>query len=154
MKYTTSVEIDLPRDRVIEFFDSLDNYAAWQESLVGLQRLEGQEGQVGARTRLDHKMGIRQNSKVETVTRRELPERYTATYEAKGVWNEADNRFDEMQDGQTRWTMDTEFRCSGIMWLMTRLMPSMFKKQTQAVMEAFKVFAEAAPTGAVVKDGT
>jgi hypothetical protein len=154
MKYITSVEIDLPRDRTIELFDNLDHYAAWQESLVGLQRLEGQAGQVGATTRLDHKMGKREISMVETVTRRELPDRYTATYEAKGVWNEADNHFEERQDERTRWTMNTEFRCSGIMWLMTTLMPGMFKKQTQSTMEAFKAFAEAAPNDPVAEDET
>jgi uncharacterized membrane protein len=144
MKYITEVEIDLPRDRVIELFDDLDNYANWQESLVSMERIDGEAGQVGATTRLDHKMGKREVSMVETVTRRELPGRYTATYEAKGVWNEADNHFEALQDDRTRWTMNTEFRCSGIMWLMTTLMPGMFKKQTQATMEAFKTFAEAA----------
>ena len=87
-------------------------------------------------------MGNREINMIETVTRRELPDRFTATYEAKGVWNEAYNYFSESDENQTTWKMETEFRCSGLMWVMTNLMPGMFKKQTQATMEAFKAFAE------------
>ena len=143
MKYTTYVEIDVPRAEVVGLFDNPDNMNAWQESLVGSERLEGEPGQVGTRTRLSHKMGKREIEMLETVTVRELPDLFTATYEAKGVWNIAVNRFTELDGGRTRWEIDTEFRCSGVMWIMTKLMPGMFKKQTQSVMDAFKTFAEA-----------
>ena len=143
MKYRTSVEIDLPRERVVALFDNPDNYPKWQDSLVNMERLEGEPGQVGTTTRLEHKMGKREVTMIETVTLRELPDRFTATYEAKGVWNVAANTFEELENGRTRWTIGTEFRCRGIVWLMTKLMPGMFKKQTQAVMEAFRDFAQA-----------
>ena len=45
-------------------------------------------------------------------------------------------------DKRTAWTMDTVFSCKGMMWLMTTLMPGMFKKQTRATMSAFRDFAE------------
>ena len=38
--------------------------------------------------------------------------------------------------------METEFRCSGFMWLFIRLMPGAFKKETRKTLEAFKAFAE------------
>lgn len=144
MKYTTTVEINCPRVRVTELFTNPDHYKVWQESLVSQERLEGEPGQVGTKTRLLHKMGKREVEMLETVTHRDLPDVFVATYEAKGVWNEADNRFVELEGGRTSWQMGTEFRCKGIMWVMTTLMPSMFKKQTQATMEAFKVFVEGA----------
>ena len=153
MKYTTTVEIYLPRGKVVEIFDNQDNYSSWQESLVALEHLEGAPGQVGSTTRLEHKMGKREVTMIETVTQRDLPETFTATYEAKGVWNEAVNRFSESEDGGTRWEMNTEFRCTGVMWLMTTLMPGMFKKQTQATMEAFKSFVENASEGADPEEG-
>ncbi|MGB1700085.1 MAG: SRPBCC family protein, partial [Nannocystaceae bacterium] len=62
-------------------------------------------------------------------------------------WNQADNRFEDEGDGNTRWVMETEFKCKGVMWLMTKLMPGMFKGQTQKTMEAFRVFMEQRPTG-------
>ncbi len=142
MKYTTRVEIDLPRERVVAPFDNPDHYSAWQASLVSLERLEGEAGQVGTRTKLHHKMGRREVTMLETVTERTLPDRFTATYEADGVYNEAINRFEELEGGRTAWTIDTVFRCTGFMWLMTTLLPWMFKSQTKAVMTAFKTFAE------------
>ena len=148
MKYRTSVELDLPRERVIALFDNPDNYPKWQDSLVNMERLEGEPGQVGTTTRLEHKMGKREVTMIETVTLRELPDRFTATYEAKGVWNEADNHFDSLDGGRTRWTIESTFRCKGIMWLLTTFAPGMFKKQTQSVMEAFKAFCEGPSTDA------
>ena len=142
MKYTTSVDINLSRARVIELFDNADNYAAWQESLVSRTCLEGKPGQVGTRTRLEHKMGKREITMIETITRREFSDLFILTYEATGVWNEALNRFAELEDKRTRWTIETQFRCSGIMWLLTTIALGIFKKQTKAAMEAFKTFAE------------
>lgn len=144
LRYTTRVEIELPRQRVIELFENPDHYSSWQESLVGLERLDGEAGQVGRRTRLQHKMGKREIEMLETITQRDLPDMLTATYEAKGVWNQAINRFEESGIDRTTWSIDTEFRCSGIMWVLTKVAPGMFKKQTQSVMEGFKAFAEAA----------
>jgi hypothetical protein len=143
MKYVTSIEIDLPRARVIELYDNPDNYVKWQESLVSLELLEGEACQQGARTRLQHKMGKREVEMLETVTRREWPDLFAATYEADGVWNEAINHFTELDDGRTGWQLDTIFRCSGVMWVLTTFFPGMFKKQTRSVMESFKAFAEA-----------
>ena len=142
MKYTTRVVIELPRARVVELFENPDHYKDWQESLVSQERIDGEPGQVGTRTKLLHKMGKREVEMLETITKRDLPENFTATYEAPGVWNLAVNRFSEPDPERTTWEMDTEFRCKGIMWVMTTFMPGMFKKQTQATMEAFKAFAE------------
>ena len=153
MKYTTTVEIDVPRERVTALFANPDHYADWMESLVGLERLDGEPGQVGTRTRLDHKMGKRAVTMTETVTVCDLPDLWRATYEADGVWNEAVNRFTDLDGARTRWVMDTEFRCKGIMWLMTTLMPGMFKKQTQATMEAFKAFAEGQGSAPPAEEG-
>ncbi len=148
MKYTTNVEIDVSRDRVVEFFANPDHYAAWQESLVSLERLEGEPGQVGTRTQLQHRMGKREITMLETITETSLPDVFSATYTAKGVFNQAINRFTALDDDRTTWTMETEFRCSGMMWVLTTFAPGMFKKQTQATMEAFKAFAEAEATPA------
>jgi len=142
VKYKTNVEINLPRTRVVALFDNPDNYSQWQDSLVSQVRESGEPGQVGTRTRLEHKMGSREVTMLETVTHRELPDRFSATYEAKGVWNVADNEFADLGGERTQWTIHTEFRCKGFMWLMTKVMPGMFKKQTLATMEAFKAFAE------------
>ena len=142
MQYTTTIEIERPRDEVIALFVDQDNYPQWQDTLVRREHIEGEPGQEGLKTRLLHQMGKRQIEMVETIVKSELPELFVATYTSKGVYNEAVNRFVAVDDKRTAWTMDTVFSCKGMMWLMTTLMPGMFKKQTRATMSAFRDFAE------------
>ncbi len=58
-----------------------------------------------------------------------------------GILN-ALSTFEALDENRTRWTMESEFRCSGMLWLLAKLMPGMFKKQTLATMKAFKAFAD------------
>ena len=52
------------------------------------------------------------------------------------------NHFTELEDGRIRWVIETEFRFKGIVWLISKMAPGMFKKQTQSGMDVFKAFAE------------
>lgn len=149
MKYSISIEIDLPRSRVIELFASTENMSKWQPSLVSTEHICGESGQVGAKMKLVHKMGKREVEMIETITRREFPDLFVGTYEAKGVWNEVINHFTEIEDARTGWRMDTEFQCKGVMWVMCTLMPFMFKKETSASIRRFKTFAEGAGSPSV-----
>ena len=141
MHYSATVEIDLPRERVIELFDNPDNMPHWQPSLLGFTHLTGEAGQAGATSELKYQMGKREVVMIETITERNLPDVFSATYETKGVWNQVSNHFVE-QDGKTMWTMNTVFKCTGMLRIMAWLMPGMFKKQTTADMLRFKAFAE------------
>ena len=147
MKYTTTIEIDVPPARAIELFGNPHHCSDWMESLVDMDVLQGEPGQMGTKTALWHKMGKREITMIETVTHRDIPNLFTATYEANGVWNQAIRHFQRLEDERTAWKMETEFRCSGIMWLLTTLRPGMFKRQTQATMGACKAFAENASGG-------
>ena len=141
MHYSVTVEIDLPRERVIELFDNPDNMPHWQPSLLSFTHLSGEAGQAGATSELKYQMGKREVVMIETITERNLPNTFSATYETKGVWNQVSNHFVE-QDGKTLWTINTVFKCTGILRIMAWLMPGMFKKQTTADMLSFKAFAE------------
>ena len=143
MKYSTTVKIELPRESVVELFDNQENYHKWQESLMSLELLEGEPGQVGTRTRLVHKMGPRKIDMIETITKREFPDLFVATYEADNGRNEAINRFSILDVNRTQWTIETEFQFTGAMKAMASLMPGIFEKKTQKVMESFKAFVEA-----------
>ena len=142
MKYSTTVKIDLPRESVVELFDNQENYHKWQESLMSLELLEGEPGQVGTRTRLVHKMGPRKIDMIETITKREFPDLFVATYEADNGRNEAINRFSILDVNRTQWTIETEFQFTGAMKAMASLMPGIFEKKTQTVMESFKALVE------------
>ncbi len=79
---------------------------------------------------------------IETITKRNLPEEFTGTYEAKGVFNIAKNSFIPIDENKTKYVTEQEFQFSGFMKLMGAVMPGAFKKQTLKYMKAFKEFAE------------
>ena len=142
MKFQLEIDINLPREQVIALFDNVENLKHWQPDLVSFEHLSGTPGQVGARSRLRYKMGKRDVELIETITVRQLPDIFAGTYKTEGVWNLIENRFVAVNARQTRWLTDNEFRCHGIVKILSWLMPSMFKKQSFKFMQQFKAFAE------------
>lgn len=144
LKYSIDLEINAPREKVIKLFDSTENLVKWQKGLVSFNHISGDAGQVGAKSELKYKMGKREIEMVETITVRNFPDSFSATYETKDVWNHHENFFLEKEDNKTLWTTHTEFKCSSLfMKLMITLMPGMFKKQSLQTMRDFKNFVEA-----------
>ena len=149
MKYTREIVIELPRDRVIELFDDADNLSKWQEGLQSFEHVSGEPGQPGATSRLIYEHRGRHVEMIETVTRRDLPDEFTCTYETEGVWNLMNNRFSEEGPDRTRWIAETEFRCSALkMRLMFIFMRFLFTRQTLKGLRDFKTFAESEGRGA------
>lgn len=144
MKYSLQLDLDLPRERVLELFDNPDNMKEWQPGLVSYEHLGGEPGQVGATAKLVYKMGKRDVEMIETVTHRNLPDEFFGSYEAKGVYNYIENRFTELDANTTRWDFYTEFKMTGFMKVMGWIMPGSFKKQSFKFMKLFKEFAEKA----------
>ncbi len=142
MKYTVEIDIDLARDRVIELFDSSENMKHWQEGLIDFEHLSGTPGEVGAKMKLLYKMGKREIEMVETITKRDLPDEFAGTYEAKNVFNIVDNTFLAISENKTKWVSYNEFQFNGFMKLIGFLMPGAFKKQSLKSMQDFKRFAE------------
>lgn len=142
MKYTLELTIDLPRERVVELFDNVENLKEWQKGLQSFDHVSGEPGQVGAVSKLKYDMNGRIIDMIETITVRDLPDRFAGTYEAKGVWNAIDNRFEEVDENTTKWYAHNEFKFKGFMKLMSKIMPGAFKKQSFKFMIDFKNFAE------------
>ncbi len=144
MKYSVSIDINLPRHQVVSLFDNPDNLKYWQPELVSFEHLSGELGKEGATSNLVYKMGDKHVEMIETIVQSALPDIFSATYETKGVWNLVENHFIEMplDPMKTQWRSDNEFKCSGFLKVMAFLMPSMFKKQSMVYMEQFKAFAE------------
>ena len=141
MNYTVSIDLDLPRDRVVELFDNPDNMTKWQEGLVSFEPISGEPGQPGAKSRLVFQMGKRRIEMVETVTERSLPDSMSVSYEAKGVFNVVKTRFSEVGQNQTHWENECEFQFSGFMKIIAFFMKGAFPKQTLKYMNDFKAFA-------------
>ena len=98
-------------------------------------------------TKTRNSTGKKDFEMIETLVERAPPDRLRLVYEAKGVWNEVDNRFSEIDAEATLWQVHTEFRCRGVMWLVSLVMPGMFKTQTETYMRSFRNFAEGGPLG-------
>ena len=143
MTYSNEVVINLPVEKVITLFDSEENMFKWQPELLSVEHLSGEKGKAGAKMAMKYKMGKREVDMVETIVKNELPKEFTAIYEAKGVWNEMKNYFEEIDPVTTRWRSDSYFKFSGFMKLMGFFMPGAFKKQSQQALDRFKAFAEA-----------
>jgi len=142
VKYILELEIDCPRERVVELYADPENWPAWQESLAGYEILSGSDRAEGMKTRLSNRFGSRVVEIVETVEANRLPDEMVCTYEAQGAWNRVANRFTVTVPDKTRWEFDTEFRCRGMLRVMGLLLPGMFRKASPKEMRAFKRFAE------------
>ncbi len=144
MKYQVEVDLDLPRERVIELFDSAENLFKWQPGLTNVEHVSGDPGQAGAKTKLSYDTNGRKMEMVETIIEQNFPETFSSTYDAKGVHNIIENHFIEDGTDKTRWVMDSEFQFSGFMKIMAFFMKGAFPKQTLESMNSFKNFAEGA----------
>ena len=142
MKYTTEIEIEKPIDRVIELFDNPDNLKKWMEGLQSFEHISGTPGEPGAKSRLFFKMGKREVEMIETLSVRNLPDEFSATYEAKGVFNIAKNKFVKLSETRTRYVSENEFQFKGFMKLFAFLIPGAFKKQSFKYLQHFKDFVE------------
>ena len=142
MKYTTEVTIDLPRSKVIELFDSVENMYQWQEGLKSYEHLEGDPGCEGSRSEMVYEGRKGDLRMTETITKRNLPHEFHGIYEAKGVYNEMYNYFIETDSGSTTWRTLSVFRFRGLMALMAPFMKQAFTGNTLLNMERFKEFCE------------
>lgn len=142
MKYTSEIVIDRPINRVIELFDNPENLKEWMDGLVSFECISGVPGQVGAKSRLVFKMGKGEMEMIETITVRNLPDEFTGTYEAKGVFNIVKNTFVVISENKTKYTTEQEFQFYGFMKIIGLLLPGMFKKQSMKYLVDFKKFVE------------
>ena len=143
MKYSCEITVEVPREEFVEKLDNPENMKYWQRGLLGYTLLSGQPGEEGARMDLQYKMGKREITMIETILKRDFPNEFHATYDAKGVHNVQRNYFVAISPEQTLWRAESEFKFeSFFMKLMGFLMPGAFKKQSMKYLSNFKAFAE------------
>lgn len=145
--FTCTVDIDLPRTRVIELFDNPDNMKHWQDGFESFEHVAGNPGEPGAQSIVRYNMKGRKFELLETVIKRELPKQFHGTYEGHWGKNSMNNYFEELSPERTRWRAELEYTevNSLMMKLMGFFMPGMFKRQTQKWLDQFKAFAEGNP---------
>jgi hypothetical protein len=153
MKYTVSIEIAVPRERVVQLLADPANIPKWLRGVVVHEAIRGIHGQVGTQSRVVMQMGNQTFEAVETITRLEpadlhgIPKGSIVHYEreivSKDMWNAARERFTEVSPDTTLWVSENEFRFSSVlMRVVGCLMPGSFRKQSIQSMQDFKAFAE------------
>jgi hypothetical protein len=153
VKYTVSIEIALPREKVVALLADPAQLPMWLRGLVLHEPLHGAHGQVGTESRVVLRTGGREMEGRETVTRRDpenlegIPRDSVVHYEreivAEGMSSAARERFTEAAPGSTLWTSENEYRFSGLpMRLLAPVMGGAFRRQSRRHMQDFKAFAE------------
>ncbi|MFT4680216.1 MAG: hypothetical protein ACI9YU_000044 [Flavobacteriales bacterium] len=144
MKFSCSVEIALPIDRVIELFDNSDNLMKWQDGLVSFEHLEGEPGQPGAISKLVFKNGKKTFDLFEEISVRNFPDEFSGIYDHVSMRNSMKNSFKDFGNDRTLWTSSLAYTFKTQAWKFFSLfMKGMFRKQTQKFLDNFKKFAEA-----------
>jgi hypothetical protein len=153
MKYTVSIEIALPLEKVAQLLADPTQLPKWLRGLVLHEPMSGAHGQVGTTSRVVMEMGQQKFEGTETITRREpvdlraMPSGSVVRYEREivgsGMWSAARERLTEAGPETTLWVSESEYRFSSLpMRLVGRLMPGAFRKQSLQHMQDFKAFAE------------
>lgn len=153
MKLTVSIEIALPRERVVQLLADPAHLPKWLRGMVLHEPLNGMHGQVGTESRVVMQTGQQTMEATETITRREpanlhrIPRDTVVHFErelvAKGMWSAARDRLTEAGPETTFWAQENEYRFSSVpMRLMAPFMRGTFRKQLQQHMQDFKAFAE------------
>ncbi|MFN2260578.1 MAG: SRPBCC family protein [Psychroflexus sp.] len=142
MKYKVEIDIDLPRRKLVELFDSQENMFKWMKGLQDVKHLEGEPGEPDGKSELHFKMGNREMIMIETITKRNLPQEISGTYKMGTTLNIQRTLFVETSENSTKMISENKFQMKGVFRIMGWLMPSLFKKQTQKYLTDFKNFAE------------
>jgi hypothetical protein len=141
--YTVEITINLPRDRVIELFESRDNLYAWQTGLVSFEHVSGEPGHPGAKSKLVYVNGKQRFELMETITKRDLPLEYNATFESDIGINTIQNRFVPLGPERTKWVSTVQYEFTGfVLKMMGFLVPGIFRKENLKFMNQFKAFCE------------
>ena len=153
MKYTISIQVALPRERVVQLLADPANFPKWLRGLMVHEPISGAPGEVGTKSRVVLEMGQQKFEAIETITRREpadlrrIPKESVVHFDreivGEGMWSVTRERFTEAGPEKTLWESESEYRFSGLlMRLVGLLMPGAFRKQSREHMQDFKAFAE------------
>ena len=144
MKFTCSVTINAPINKVVELFTNREKLKEWQDGYVGTKQISGTPGTVGAKSKITYKNRKHLMEITETIMVKNLPSEITALYEHEHMVNTMRNNFTPVSPTQTKWESNIEYTkfIGFIPNLMSLVLPGVFKKQTQKWLDNFKVFAE------------
>ena len=143
MKYSCSIEINLPIAITVALWENQDNFKDWQDGFESIELVSGTHSTIGAKS----KIVLNDNRRIElleTIISNNLPMEKIALYEHVHMTNTQTTRFAAINENKTRYTSEVEYlKFNGLMIkVMSKLFPSKFKDQSLKWMQQFKAFAE------------
>ena len=141
MRYTVEIQIKKPKEAVFKLFEDPENLYKWQPSLEKIELLSGTAGQPGAKSKLTYLKNGKPFEMIETITNITGSDEFIGTYESKGIFNIVKSRFFD-DHGHTKLVLDSEFRFSGFMVLVSLFIKGTCVKQTTDMLNGLKKFAE------------
>ncbi len=144
MKFSGHIDIEKPRELVVELFQDPDNLAKWQDGFQKIEHISGEKGARGSVSMLYYVMNKRPLELKETILNNNLPDSFEAFYEHIHMDNTMRCSFIELSEKSTRYSYEFEYtRFSGFMpKMMALFFPGMFKKQGEKWISQFKKFVE------------
>lgn len=143
MKFSCSVEINQPIEKVVELFNNPNNLKHWQNGLQSFEHLEGEPGMVGAKSKMIFNNGGKTFDLFEEITVSNLPTEFSGIYDHESMRNSMKNYFKPIDSSTTLWNAELEYEFKTTTWrILGKLMKPMFSKQTQKFLDNFKMFAE------------
>ena len=140
MKFTCSININKPLLEVVKHFEDPEALKQSQKGFQSIKHLSGNEGEAGAKSKLIYdKFDL-----IETILHNKLPDEFYAKYEHKSMTNTMRSKFTVLNDNETKLTTEIEYTAfkGFIIKLMTKVFPSMFKKQVNKWLVNFKAYIE------------
>jgi len=144
MKFTCQVDINLPLEKVIKLWDSVDNLKHWQDNFETYELVSGEMGETGSKGIMTYKRGKGKMILNEHVLDNSLPNSFKGRYIHEKMTNTMLNTFEQLSENKTRWKATIHYeQFNGLMMkLMSKLFAGKFKGQTQKWLNQFKAFAE------------
>lgn len=142
MKYSVDININKPLKDVISIFENPEDMKKWMKGLISFEQIDEEYGKPGSKTLMVFEMGKRKMKMVETIIVNDLPKEFTASYNAKNVFNIVVNSFEELGPYSTRYITHQEFHFSGFMKIVSLIMAPAFKKQSIQYLKDFKYYVE------------
>lgn len=143
MLFTFELILDRDVETVWRAMTRQGNLQKWQPTLKSYEHKSGTPGEVGSTALLTYEEGGRPLVMTETIKVRDCPRESTGVYDTGNATSMTlRNRMAPVDDSKTRWTVEADFRCRGIFWLLSFLLGGMVKRRVRADLDRFKAALE------------
>ena len=144
MRYSVSNVVNKSLDEVVAKYEDPNGMFEWMEGLKKVELLSGEQGEVGAKTKLVFEHKGKEMELEETILEKEMPSRMKFAFVSSMGYSETEIVLEKVSDTSVKQINNSYFELKGFMKIMGPLMKGMFKKQSLKYLNNFKEWAEKA----------